>query len=112
MNPAEGRESMTYRFGPYVLDVAERRLFHDGKAVQITPRALDVLTVLVRNAGRDVTSEELMHEAWQGYRVEYNNLAQQISIIRRALSSEGRQYITAIPKRGYRFSQEVVRLAK
>src|SRR6185369_13363135 len=44
--------------------------------------------------------QELMQKVWPDSFVEENNLAQNISILRKAL---GEQYIQTVPKRGYRF---------
>ena len=35
-----------YEFGRFRLDVAERRLLRDGEAVQLTPKAFDLLLAL------------------------------------------------------------------
>jgi DNA-binding winged helix-turn-helix (wHTH) protein len=44
-----------YAFGPYSLDVEERRLCHAGEIVPLAPKAFDVLVALVRRAGTLVT---------------------------------------------------------
>ena len=42
--------SHTYEFGPYRLDVCQRVLTRTGEAVSLTPKATDILTLLVANA--------------------------------------------------------------
>src|SRR6185295_17931560 len=56
-----------------------------------------------------MTKKELMRQVWPDSFVEENNLAQNISILRKALgkSREGEQYIQTVPKRGYRFVGDV-----
>jgi DNA-binding winged helix-turn-helix (wHTH) protein len=44
-----------YAFGEFVLDVSDRRLSRAGQAVALTPKAYDLLVMLVRHAGRLVT---------------------------------------------------------
>ncbi|MFG2307206.1 alpha/beta fold hydrolase [Streptomyces sp. NPDC048566] len=48
-----------YRFGRYVLDVDRRALSHDGQAVDVGPRALEILCHLVEHRDRVVTADEL-----------------------------------------------------
>jgi len=40
-----------YEFGPFRLDPAERSLLRDGKAVPLTPKAFELLVLLVENRG-------------------------------------------------------------
>jgi eukaryotic-like serine/threonine-protein kinase len=78
-----------YQFGPFQLDACERALQRAGQPVLITPKALEVLLVLVRRRGNVVPKEELMREVWPGTFVEPNNLAFNISLLRKALSEDG-----------------------
>ena len=39
-------------FGPFRLEPAERRLLRDGIQVPLTPKAFDVLGILVEHAGQ------------------------------------------------------------
>jgi DNA-binding winged helix-turn-helix (wHTH) protein len=41
-----------YRFGPFELDVLRMRLLRDGAAVPLTPKALDLLLLLVERRGQ------------------------------------------------------------
>src|SRR5215467_13275365 len=98
-----------YEFGPFVLDTAQHLLLRQGEPVPLTPKTYDALVVLVENAGRMLTKDELMRALWPTSFVEESNLTQQISMIRRALGeSAGEQrYIVTVPGRGYRFAAEV-----
>ena len=49
-----------YRFGPFTLDVPERRLLSGTGAVRLSPKAFDVLTALVQQPGHLVTKNELL----------------------------------------------------
>ena len=40
-----------YDFGPYRLDPVKRVLLKDGEPVQLTPKAFDILLVLVEERG-------------------------------------------------------------
>lgn len=53
-----------YRFGPFQLDVQERRLLRDGAQVPLRLKAFETLRVLVDNAERLVTKETLLKQVW------------------------------------------------
>ena len=97
-----------YAFGAFRLDAGERVLLGERGVVPLTPKAFDTLLVLVENSGHVIGKEELMRRVWPDSFVEENNLAQNISALRKALGEEsGQKYIETVPKRGYRFSAEV-----
>jgi DNA-binding winged helix-turn-helix (wHTH) protein/pimeloyl-ACP methyl ester carboxylesterase len=95
----------TYRFGPFHLDIAERRLSRDGTALPLRLKVFDTLRVLVENAGRLVTKEELLQAVWPDISVEENNLNHNVSILRKVLGEKatGQSFIETIPRVGYRF---------
>jgi DNA-binding winged helix-turn-helix (wHTH) protein/pimeloyl-ACP methyl ester carboxylesterase len=94
-----------YAFGPFELDADDRLLMHDGEIVPLTPKALDTLLILVERNGHVVSKDELLERVWPDSFVEQNNLAQNISALRKALGEKegGPRYIDTVPKRGYRF---------
>jgi TolB-like protein/Flp pilus assembly protein TadD len=94
-----------YKFGPFLLDTAVRRLFLDGQVVPLTAKLFDILLLLVQRSGHVVTKDELMKEIWPGQFVEENNLTVSMSALRKALGERygERKYIETVPKRGYRF---------
>ena len=98
-----------YEFGPFRLDPLKRRLMRDGEAVKLTPKALDLLIVLVEASGRTVEKDELLEKVWAGTVVEENNLNQNITALRKSLgdSRQDSQYIATISGVGYRFIAEV-----
>jgi DNA-binding winged helix-turn-helix (wHTH) protein/pimeloyl-ACP methyl ester carboxylesterase/class 3 adenylate cyclase len=99
-----------FRFGTFSLNSRERLLTRQGRSVPITPKALDLLTLLVENAGHMLPKEELMSRLWPDAFVEENNLSQNVSLLRRILGQQpGEEYIETVPKRGYRFSAAVKR---
>lgn len=90
-----------YRFGNFSLDTAERLLFDGDGTVSLTPKALDTLVFLVENGGHVLSKEEIMEEVWADSFVEENNLAQNISILRKTFGAA--KFIETVSKRGYRF---------
>jgi DNA-binding winged helix-turn-helix (wHTH) protein/tetratricopeptide (TPR) repeat protein len=100
-----------YEFGPYALDVPERRLWNAGHVVPLAPRAHDVLVALVRRAGTLVTKRELLDLVWRDVSVEEGVLSVYVSALRKSLGECGgtATYIETVPRAGYRFSSAVRR---
>ena len=98
-----------YEFGPFRLDPLKRRLMRDGEPVRLTPKALELLLVLIEARGRTVEKDELLEKVWAGTIVEENNLNQNITALRKSLgdSRQDSQYIATISGIGYRFVAEV-----
>jgi pimeloyl-ACP methyl ester carboxylesterase/DNA-binding winged helix-turn-helix (wHTH) protein len=96
-----------YLFGLFSLDITERVLSGEFGPVSLTPKAFDTLLVLVQNSGHVMSTEELMTQVWPDSFVEENNLAQNISTLRKLLGSDAGKLIETVPKRGYRFVGEV-----
>ncbi|MEO6390520.1 MAG: alpha/beta fold hydrolase, partial [Pyrinomonadaceae bacterium] len=98
-----------YEFAGFRIDGSERFLSFAGQTIPLTPKVFDTLLLLVENAGKVVSKERMLDEVWEGSFVEENNLAQNISILRRVLGEqvEGLRFIETVSKRGYRFVAEV-----
>jgi len=103
-----------YEFGPYRLDVGQRRFERsDGTSNgAITEKTFQTLVFLVRNQGRLVTKSEMLDAVWPDTSVEENNLNKSIHAIRHALGERPRdqKYIETVPKHGYRFIADVRRV--
>src|SRR5512145_2112670 len=98
MNPSAPAASL--RFGRFELQASERRLLVDGEPAAIGGRAFDLLAALAQRPGRLLGKSALMDVVWPGLVVQENNLAAQISALRKVL---GGDVIATIPGRGYRF---------
>ena len=105
----KGEVRRYYYFGLFRLDVTERILFGEKGVVPLTPKAFDTLLALVENSGHVLSKNDLMEKVWPDSFVEENNLAQNISALRKALGegSDGQKFIETVPKRGYRFVADV-----
>jgi TolB-like protein/DNA-binding winged helix-turn-helix (wHTH) protein/Flp pilus assembly protein TadD len=101
-----------YEFGPFRIDPLKRRLLHAGEPVKLTPKAFDLLLVLVEEGGRTVEKDELLERVWAGTVVEENNLNQNITALRKSLgdSRQDSRYIATISGVGYRFVADVKRV--
>ncbi|MBI4907319.1 MAG: winged helix-turn-helix domain-containing protein [Acidobacteria bacterium] len=94
-----------YEFGQFRVIASERQLLLDGEPVPLTPKAFDLLLALLEQPGRLITKEALIERVWPNTFVEENNLADNISRLRKALgeSGNGAKFIETVPRRGYRF---------
>src|SRR5262245_32020160 len=98
-----------YEFGPFRLDPTERQLIREGQVMPLTPKVFDTLLLFIENSNLLLTKGEMIAQLWPDSFVEEGNLAQNVSVLRRALGEQpnGKQYIETVPKRGYRFTAEV-----
>jgi predicted ATPase/DNA-binding winged helix-turn-helix (wHTH) protein len=107
-----GAAAAVYEIGPFRLDPVAGLLTRLGMSEALGPRAVAVLTVLVRNAQQPVTKSALMDAAWPGLVVEEANLSVQVSSIRRVLAqvAGGERWVETLSRRGYRFIGPVTEL--
>jgi TolB-like protein/DNA-binding winged helix-turn-helix (wHTH) protein/Flp pilus assembly protein TadD len=94
-----------YEFGPFSLDTADFRLFRDGVEVPLPNKVLETLLVLLEKPGQLVSKDKLMERVWPGTFVGDDSLAQNISLLRKAIDygNASTSYIATVPKLGYRF---------
>ena len=101
-----------YAFGPFVVDAVKRTLWRERRLVPITSKTFDVLVVLLEHRDHIVSKDELLNRVWPDTAVNENNLARQISSLRRALGQRPDQhdFVVTIPGHGYRFVASVQHL--
>jgi DNA-binding winged helix-turn-helix (wHTH) protein/TolB-like protein/Tfp pilus assembly protein PilF len=102
-----------YQFCTFRFDPENHLLESEGNPISLTPKAFEILLVLVQNGSRLTTKEELMRKVWPDSFVEEANLTVNISALRRNLGEtpDGQQYIETVPKKGYRFAVPVSQLS-
>ena len=98
-----------YYFDDFRLDVRKRQLLRESEVLALSPKAFDVLLVLVENAGKLLSKDDLFELVWQDQIVEESNLTVNMSAIRRALNESAKQprYITTVSGEGYCFVGDV-----
>lgn len=105
------QKSEIYQFGGFRIDAEGQGLRHGGDIVPLTPKELEVLVFLVEQAGKIVHKNQLLDAVWPDVFVEEATLARNISWLRKKLADYegGENLIETVPKRGYRFTAEVIR---
>ena len=83
-----GGGSRRDQFGSFNLDAPERRLVRDGVEIPLPHKVFTTLRLLVENAGRLLTREQLLEKVWPDVAVEEENLNHNISILRKTLGEQ------------------------
>lgn len=99
-----------YEFGDFRLEPEKLRLWHGGELVQLRPKAIEILLLLVSNPDRTVLRDEILETVWKDTFVEEGNINFNVSLIRKALAEgnwEQGAPIATVPKAGYRFVADV-----
>lgn len=96
-------------FGQFRLDTTRKVLWRDSVSVQIPPKELEILCLLVEHAGELVTKNEIIDRVWADLFVEESNLTRRIYLLRNLLKKYGADddLIENVPTRGYRFTGSV-----
>jgi len=106
-HPVAGR----LRFGLFEMDLPAGELRKHGLKIRIQEQPFQVLAMLVQNAGKVVTREDLQKKLWPADTfVDFDHgLNKAINKIREALSdsAESPRYVETLSRRGYRFLAEV-----
>jgi len=100
---------MRYAFGDCRLDITTRELTRSGQPVHLTPKAFDLLKLLIEARPRVVPKTELMERLWPDAFVVEANLPVLVGDLRTALGVHGA--VSSVIKThhgvGYSFSSEV-----
>ena len=102
-----------YEFGPFSVDPDRELLLRDGETVALTPKAFQILLVLLRHGQEVVTKDDLLQAVWPDTFVEEANLSRNIFLLRKALGEtpQDHRYIVTVPGRGYRLAEPVRQVA-
>jgi DNA-binding winged helix-turn-helix (wHTH) protein len=100
------------RFESFELDAQRRRLARGGEEIRITPKAFDLLTLLIEAAPRVVPKAELHERLWRGGIVSDATLVGLVKELRRALADRDRnaRLIRTAHRIGYAFEASITRV--
>jgi DNA-binding winged helix-turn-helix (wHTH) protein len=99
------------RFGTFEFDSVARRLRREGVDIHLSPKAFELLALLVEAAPRVMPKRELHARLWPGGAVADATLVALVKQLRRALDDHDRQapLIRTVHRVGYAMESPVVR---
>jgi DNA-binding response OmpR family regulator len=90
------------------IDPEARRAWHGEQELDLTTKEFDLLWVLIRDAGKVITREQIMREVWESkWWTSTKTLDMHISWLRRKLGDDAHspRYITTVRGVGFRFEK-------
>ena len=96
---------MIFCFGDVTVDVRTRRMLRHQQELHLSPKAFDLLVLLIENRARAMSKAELQQNLWPTTYVLETNLASLIAEIRRAVDdpADDPVYIRTVHRFGYWF---------
>ena len=104
--PGADAEARVLEAGEFRIDLDAHLATHRGTELRLTPKEFELLTHLVRNAGKVLTHRALLGAVWGGdYTGQHEYLRVFIGQLRKKIESDPSQprYILTEPWIGYRF---------
>src|SRR5579859_6225209 len=97
---------MPVHFGTFALNESSRQLLDGQSPVRLTPKAFQLLSILVRDSPAAVSKSDLQQRLWPDTFVTEGNLASLIVELRSALHDDAREprYIRTLYGFGYSFA--------
>jgi predicted ATPase len=98
-------------FGDFRLDAAGERLWHEGNAIALRPKAFAALKYFAERPGQLVTKQQLLDAVWPDTFVGDAVLKDTVRQLRDALGDDAAKprYIETAHRRGYRFIGQIRR---
>jgi DNA-binding winged helix-turn-helix (wHTH) protein len=96
---------LRYLFGEVVLDGSQRQLLRGGHVVHLSPKAFDLLSLLVERAPAAVSKEEIVQILWPRVHVSDASLTNAVAEVRAATGDDARQprFVRTVHGFGYAF---------
>ena len=100
---------MAYRFGECRLDIDARRLFRGPREVHLSPKAFELLRLLIETRPRALAKADLLERVWPGVFVSDSSLTRVVNQIRSGLRDTARepQVVRTVHGYGYAFVADV-----
>lgn len=107
-----GGTAVTFAFGEFVLDTGTRQLRRHAAVVHLSPKAFDLLALLIRERPRVLSKADLHARLWPSVYVSDASLAMAVAEVRAALGETARasQFVRTVHRHGYAFQGEAVPL--
>jgi DNA-binding winged helix-turn-helix (wHTH) protein len=103
-----------FRLGDVTLDPDTRQLLRGGAEIHLSPKAFDLLRMLVHHRPRVLSKTELHDQLWPQTFVSDANLASLVAEVRQALGDAARQprFIRTAQRFGYGFCGEAIEVCE
>jgi DNA-binding winged helix-turn-helix (wHTH) protein len=100
---------LRHLFGELVLDGSQRQLLRDNEIVHLSPKAFELLSLLVDRAPAAVSKEEIVQIVWPRVHVSDASLTNTVAEIRAATGDKARQpkFLRTVHGFGYAFCGEL-----
>lgn len=103
---------MQVRFGEWTLDAGSRLLLRDGQPVHLTPKAFDLLRVLIDHRPAAIPKAVIHDSLWPATFVSESNLSSLVSELRSVLKDTPRRprFLRTVHGYGYAFCGQAAEL--
>ena len=103
---------MQVRFGPFALDTESRQLRQDDAERHLSPKAFELLRLLVDNRPRALSKAELHERLWPSVFVSEATLSSLVAEVRAALNEKAGDegFVRTVHRFGYAFKGEATEL--
>ena len=100
------RDGPSFQFGDFTMQIPARQLLEQDRVIHLSPRAFDLLHILIAHRPGVVSKDELNHRLWPDTFVSEINLATLVAELRRALGEDAGnpRFIRTVHRRGYAFA--------
>lgn len=105
----DGAEPTLLEEGDFRVDLESRDVTVNGREIRLTPKEFDLLTYLMKHAGKVLTHHTLLAALWGGNYVEQNEyLRVFVGNLRKKIETDATspRYIVTEPWIGYRFNPQ------
>jgi DNA-binding response OmpR family regulator len=105
-DPGNLRVLPKYRYEDLEVDLSQNEVSLNGEVLSLTGTEYKILSYLVTNAGRLITSDQILRKIWgEDYLGDHHVIQVNIGRLRKRLNDNGRisKYIETRPGIGYRF---------
>src|SRR2546428_1645310 len=97
---------MPTHFGEFTLDESRRQVFRAGEALRLSPKAFQLLSILIQESPRAISKNDLNERLWPGTFVTEGNLTTLVGELRSALGDDSLEprFIRTLYGFGYAFA--------
>ncbi len=98
---------MRYQFGNVIADFSESRFLKDGKPINLAPKEVELLRLLVNHRGKVVPREAILSQVWKGQKfITARTLDVHVVWLRQKLEEDPKspKHILTARGEGYRFA--------